>query len=203
MSRSNHKQQTTNNKQQTTNNKQQTTNNNYYLKAAINWLLLLLEQKAQTGETTAAELAAAEDMLLTAERSEPAPALIRLRQQLRLSQFEANLLLLCVAMELNPNIPQLYAIIQGGERNYPTFYLAFLLFKDPSWDIVSPERPLRYWQLIEILQSGVEPLMNSPLRADEKIVNYIKGLNYLDDRLAKLVLPWRAMGYGDTQYNNL
>ncbi|NEO98515.1 MAG: ATP-binding protein [Symploca sp. SIO2E9] len=41
--------------------------------------------------------------------------------------------------------------------------------------------------------------MTSPLRADEKIVNYIKGLNYLDDRLAKLVLPWRATANSDTQ----
>ncbi len=166
-------------------------NNNYYLKAAMNWLLLLLEQQAQREGTTAAELAEAESAMMAAERTQPVPALIKLRQQLKLSQFEMNLLLLCVAMELNQNIPQLYALVQGSERNYPTFYLAFLLFEAPSWDIVSPERPLRHWQLIEIIQSGVDPLITSPLRADEKIINYIKGLNYLDDRLAKLVLPWR------------
>ncbi len=174
-------------------------NNNYYLQAAMNWLLLLLEQQAQREGTTATELAEAESAMMAAERTQPAPALIRLRQQLHLSQFEANLLLLCVGMELNQNIPQLCALIQGSERNYPTFYLAFLIFEAPSWDIVSPERPLRYWRLIEILQSGVEPLITSPLRADEKIVNYIKGLNYLDDRLAKLVLPWQSTANSDTQ----
>ncbi|WP_293103598.1 ATP-binding protein [Moorena sp. SIOASIH] len=177
-------------------------NNNYYLKAAMAWLVLLLEQKAQREGTTAAELAAAEKTMIAAERVEPAPALVRLKHQLKLSQFEANLLLLCVAMELNQNIPQLYGLIQGNNRNYPTFYLAFMIFEAPAWDIVSPERPLRYWQLIEILQSGVDPSITSPLRADEKIINYIKGLNYLDDRLAKLVLPWKRPENSNTQPEN-
>jgi hypothetical protein len=51
------------------------------------------------------------------------------------------------------------------------------------------ERALRYWRLIEINQSGAEPLTTSPLRADERIVSYLKGLNYLDDRLAALLTP--------------
>src|SRR4029079_6436131 len=74
-------------------------------------------------------------------------------------------------------------------RAYPTFALALTLFSDPAWDALSPERPLRYWRLIEINQPGTLPLTVSPLRADERIVNYLKGLNYLDDRLAPLLLP--------------
>ena len=54
---------------------------------------------------------------------------------------------------------------------------------------MSPERPLRYWRMLEISQPGSQPLTTSPLRADERIVNYIKGLNYLDDRLALLLSP--------------
>src|SRR5262249_17950408 len=34
-----------------------------------------------------------------------------------------------------------------------------------------------------------QPLITSALKADERIVNYLKGLNYLDDRLAPLVAP--------------
>jgi hypothetical protein len=45
---------------------------------------------------------------------------------------------------------------------------------------------LRYARLIEISQPGAMPLTSSPLRADERIVNYLKGLNVLDDRLASL-----------------
>ena len=56
-------------------------------------------------------------------------------------------------------------------------------------EALSPERPLRYWRLIEINQPGSQPLTTSALRADERIVNYLKGLNYLDDRLAPLLAP--------------
>jgi hypothetical protein len=74
-------------------------------------------------------------------------------------------------------------------RPYPTFALALALFEEPSWDVLSPERPLRYWRLIEINQPGGQGLTMSALRADERIVNYLKGLNYLDDRLVPLIAP--------------
>jgi hypothetical protein len=63
------------------------------------------------------------------------------------------------------------------------------LFDDPAWEALAPERPLRYWRLIEINQPGAQPLTSSALRADERIVNYLKGLNTLDDRLATFVSP--------------
>ncbi|HEY9675109.1 MAG TPA: ATP-binding protein, partial [Waterburya sp.] len=34
-----------------------------------------------------------------------------------------------------------------------------------------------------------QPLTTSPIRADERVVNYIKGLNYLDERLTGLLVP--------------
>ncbi|MEQ8961939.1 MAG: ATP-binding protein, partial [Coleofasciculus sp. C2-GNP5-27] len=94
------------------------------------------------------------------------------------------------AMELDTRIAGLCAQVQGDlNRPYPTFALALSLFDDPTWDVLSPERPLRYWRLLEINQPGATPLTTSALRADERIVNYIKGLNYLDDRLAPLLMP--------------
>jgi ATPase family associated with various cellular activities (AAA)/Winged helix domain, variant len=118
------------------------------------------------------------------------PALMILAQRLGLSEFERNLLLLCAAMDLDPSIANLYAQAQGDlTRPYPTFALAMTLFKDPSWDALSPERPLRRWRLIEISQPGATPLTVSALRADERIVNYLKGLTYLDDRLTPVVSP--------------
>jgi AAA+ superfamily predicted ATPase len=64
-----------------------------------------------------------------------------------------------------------------------------MLFDAPSWDALAPQRPLRFWRLLEINQPGATPLTASPLRADERIVSYLKGLNALDDRLAQWLLP--------------
>jgi ATPase family associated with various cellular activities (AAA) len=123
----------------------------------------------------------------TADAERP-PALIQLAERLALSEFERHTLLLCAAMELDTRMGALCAKAQGdASRAYPTFALALALFDQPAWDVLSPERPLRHWRLIEINQPGAQPLINSALKADERVVNYIKGLNYLDDRLAPLV----------------
>jgi hypothetical protein len=115
---------------------------------------------------------------------EPPPALLVLSKLLGLSAFEREILLLCVATELDTSIGQLCGRAQGDpSRRYPTFALALALFDEPSWDALSPEHPLRHWRLLEIHQAPGQALTVSPLRADERIVNYVKGLNHLDDRL--------------------
>jgi ATP-dependent 26S proteasome regulatory subunit len=122
--------------------------------------------------------------------SQPPPALVLLAERFGLSRFERDLLLLCSAIELDTRMATLCSLAQGeASRSHPTFALAMSMFDEPAWDVLSPERPLRYWRLIEINQPGATPLTISPLRADERVVNYIKGLNYLDDRLAPLLVP--------------
>jgi hypothetical protein len=122
--------------------------------------------------------------------AEVTPALVVLAQRLGLSDFERDLLLLCAAMELDTRIALLCARAQhDASKPYPTFALAMALFDQPAWDAMSPERPLRYWRLIEISQLSAQPLVGSALRADERIVSYLKGANYLDDRVAPLLNP--------------
>src|SRR5213079_1147006 len=105
---------------------------------------------------------------------------------------------LCAAMELDTRIAGLCARAQRDPgKAYPTFALALTLFEQPAWDSMAPERPLRYWQLIETGQAGAQPLIASALRADERIVNYIKGLNYLDDRLAPSLIELAPANPGD------
>lgn len=117
------------------------------------------------------------------------PALETLVGRLKLSPFERDTLFLCVAMEFDTAMGALCAEAQHNpSRAYPTFGLALALFDDPAWDALSPMRPLRYWRLIEMHQLANQPLVASPLRADERIVSFLKGLNYLDDRIASLVL---------------
>jgi len=132
--------------------------------------------------------------LTIASEGEPAPALLLLSRQLGLSDFERDVLLLCVGVELDTRIASLCARAQDDPgRPYPTFALAMALFDQPAWDALSPERPLRYLRLLEINQPGAQALTTSALRADERIVSFVKGLNYLDDRLAPLVSPLRQV----------
>jgi hypothetical protein len=144
---------------------------------------------AATGAALAQALAERE----AAARVDPLPALLLLSECLGLSEFERDTLLLCAAAELDPDTSTRCAAAQGNPaRTYPTFALALQLFDEPSWDALSPHRPLRYARLIEINQPGATPLTASALRADERIVNYLKGLNTLDERLSSLVTPVAA-----------
>jgi ATPase family associated with various cellular activities (AAA) len=127
----------------------------------------------------------------------PAPALATLSTRLGLSKFEQDVLLLCAAMELDTGIAGMCARAQGdSSKPHPTFALALTIFDDPSWEALSPEGPLRHSRLIEITQLGGQPLTTSLLRADERIVNYLKGLNYLDDRISPMVVPLYAPAAG-------
>jgi hypothetical protein len=202
--------------------------NDQYLRSALTWLRLRLEQIAGSVESAQQTVPAqypgkksllnilkqkpapensgmvlldsshkvADEMIsislnemINAEGMSPPPALILLSQLLGLSRFEKEILLLCAGMELDTRIPSLCAQAQDNpHRPYPTFALAMALFDDPLWDALSPYRPLRHWRLIEINQSSSQPLTTSALRADERIVNFIKGLNSLDERLASLLI---------------
>ncbi|MEB3283247.1 MAG: ATP-binding protein [Lyngbya sp.] len=173
--------------------------NNQFLAAALKWLRLRLVGLAESVKGNVddsqqnfnwrEEIEQAETEMAEAA-GKLTPALILLSQRLGLSEFEQWVLLLCAAMEFDTRIPQLCAEAQDNpHRPYPTLALAMACFENPEWGVVLPERPLRYWRLIEIHQVGTQPLTASALRADERIVNYLKGLNYLDDRLASLVFP--------------
>jgi hypothetical protein len=128
--------------------------------------------------------------LRAAEAFDPPPALIQLQKRMDLSTFERDVLLLCVAMELDTAIAGLCARVQeDSSRTFPTFELAMTVFDDPAWDAQSPLRPLRYYRIIEVSRGAAQPLTTSALRADERIVNFVKGLAHLDDRIAPFVTP--------------
>jgi len=121
---------------------------------------------------------------------EPSPAMLLLSRRFGLSDFERDVLLLCVALELDTGTAaRCAAVHRQPDRDHPTFALAMVISAHPAWEALSPERPLRHWRLIEINQPPGRALTASALRADERIVNYVKGLNHLDDRLAPLLVP--------------
>lgn len=163
--------------------------NESYLTTALAWLRQVLEQQAGiSSKGDAPPLTAA--VLAVDEASETVPALALLSQRFDLSPFEQKLLLLCAALELDTQIAALCAKAQDHpQRPYPTFALALTLFDQPHWTVVMAEGALRHWQLIEVIPNATTPLTVSPLRADMRVVNYLKGVNCLDDRLAALVSP--------------
>ena len=131
--------------------------------------------------------AAAADRRRAANISPP-PALEVLAEQLGLTEYERDLLLLCTAMELDTSIATRCAFANGDAAlAFPTYALAMRVFPGAAWDAVSPRRALRYWHLVEPVQGAGQSLTTSALRADERIVNYVKGLNELDERIERLV----------------
>ncbi|MCD5341557.1 AAA family ATPase [Arthrobacter sp. AK04] len=125
-----------------------------------------------------------------AEDQDDPPPLIMLARRLGMTAFERNVLLLSVAMELDTRIAGLCARVHRvPAMDYPTFALAMSVFDDPGWDAISPERPLRHWQLVDVVRTGPEPLTSSRLRADDRIVSFVKGLHHLDERLRPILRP--------------
>ena len=186
--------------------------NEEYLAAAISWLRLKLlhhiDCMHETGDasggesryrhrrgesssrTLLTELQQAEAEMAAAADVTPKPALLILEEVFDLSSFERCVLLMCIASELDTQIPSLCARAQDDtNRPYPTFALVLSVFDDPVWDVVSAEHSLRYWELIQVSPIVNQPLTTSPIKADERILNYIKGLNNTDERLKSYLVP--------------
>ena len=144
-------------------------------------------QAATVAAGSAAELARQADQLAG---QAPPPELVTLAARVGLSRFERDVLLLCATAELDPSVRGLCAAAHGNEAmTYPTFALALTVLPDPAWDALTPHGPLRTWRLIEVSQARGEALVSAPLRTDERIVNYLKGIDHLDARLRALVQP--------------
>lgn len=116
------------------------------------------------------------------------PALEQLCSTFGLSSFERDVLLLCAGMELDAMFPSLCAAAQGdSQRAFPTLGLALATFSVPQWKALMPTSPLRRWRMIEI--GAGSALTLSPLRIDERILHYLTGFQYLDERLAGIIEP--------------
>jgi hypothetical protein len=113
------------------------------------------------------------------------PALEALAATFALSAFERDLLLLAAAPDLDPRFAALCAAAQGDPgRPWPTFALALAALEEPYWGALTPQAALRHWRLIE-LGTG-DGLTGVPLRADERVLHYLRGIEGLDERLAAL-----------------
>jgi hypothetical protein len=123
-----------------------------------------------------------------------AAAIDTLAVRFGLTDFERDVLLLCVAPELDPSFERLYAYVQDdATRKYITPYLAFTLLGggEPAGLVRAsflPDAPLRRWCLLttETAVSG-GALSGRALRLDEGLANHILGISRLDERCQRVV----------------
>jgi hypothetical protein len=164
--------------------------NDAYLGIALQWVRLKLAALGSPGEAADDQVRDAHRRMLEAEQATPPPALALLAATLGLSRFEQEVVLLCSSMELDTRIGPLCADAHDDPRKaFPTFALAMAMLDEPEWTAVSPAGALRSWRLVEADPRSSEPLIMQPLRVDERVVHFVKGLNVLDERLAALTRP--------------
>ena len=150
--------------------------NQQYLLAAIGQVQQLLAQACEPPAETGVAPSLPDVEVLTENEA----ALEILCHCFGLSVFERALLVLCTGMEFSRTLPDLCAQLQQGAR-HPTLGLALSILPEAHWSALLPDRPLRYWKLLE-LQPGAE-LTQCPLRIDERILHYLMGMGSLDERL--------------------
>jgi ATP-dependent 26S proteasome regulatory subunit len=151
--------------------------------------IIIAGSPVNSGEMSALQVTEAAEKLFAAEKADPPPAMVILSQKLGLSRFEQEILLLCAAFELDTRFAGLFARAHDDAgKAYPTFGLALAISDEPAWDALSPHNPLRHLHLLEINQPPAQPLTASALRIDERILNYIKGLNDQDERLMSMLV---------------
>jgi hypothetical protein len=165
------------------------TANQQHLATALAGVRIALQQylaRAQ-GRTSDQEVQTASPEVLDRDFETDPAALTSLCAAFHLTSFERDLLLLCAGVELSGSLAQLCGEAQGGKVSYPTFSLALAALPDAHWSALTPASSLRYWRLIEVANG--ESLTQSRLRIDERVLHYLNGLTYLDDRLRGLVEP--------------
>ncbi|WP_072620749.1 ATP-binding protein [Spirulina major] len=120
--------------------------------------------------------------------SPPVSLLASLSQRLGLSSFEAEIVLLGAAMELDPHCATLCAEIAGNpEHTYPTLALALALFPDAVWDVLSPQRPLLQWRLFRF--DATAGLTQARLTLDPRILCYLLDVPAFDRTLSVWMHP--------------
>src|SRR4030095_17175036 len=97
-----------------------------------------------------------------------------------------DLLLWCATLELNPGFAELTSSIQQNPSSVlPTFTTALAVLPNAHWSAISPQNPLRYWQLIEVNQTLF--ITKSSLKISEHILHYLAGVQHLHLKLREVV----------------
>ncbi len=102
-----------------------------------------------------------------------------------LSDFERDILLLAVGMELESSIAVSIGKAQSGKLLYPTFSLALTLFASSYWSALIPDAPLRKWRLIELGEG--ETLITRRIFIPERVLHFLTGLSVGEEMLDGMI----------------
>jgi SpoVK/Ycf46/Vps4 family AAA+-type ATPase len=124
------------------------------------------------------------------------PALDVLAKVFHLTLFDQDVLLLCLAPELDPAFERLYAYVQDdATRKYPTFHLAWTLCidqdvtRETAYSSFLPGAPLRRFGLISFEYTNTTHRSVEPIRLNRRIADYLLGLNRMDDQVTHILRP--------------
>ena len=153
--------------------------NQQLLVAEFTRLRRLLGEAAAPGQADDAALALARARM-------PAPAAIdTLATLFQLSPFERDLVLLAAGVEMDARLAALCAQAHAAQRPWASFGLALAVLPDPHWSALAPDAPLRQGRLLEPDEGA--GLASARLKLDERVLHYLAGLNWLDQRLQPLL----------------
>jgi hypothetical protein len=140
-----------------------------------------------------------DDALAGESRSEPPPPIVVLGTLFGLSPFECDVLMLSLAAELDPSLSRLFAYVQDDPRRpYVTPHLVLSLLLTDEGERVealasfASMAPLRRFRLLH-LEAAPETLLGlRTMRLDDRVAEYLRGINRPDERIADLLRPLPA-----------
>ena len=137
------------------------------------------------------ELAAQAAWLTAAGRP---PAIEVMCQSFSLNGFERDVLLLAAASEIDSSFGRLYAYVQDDVSvRHATLELSAALFCTTLAEgrqarrCLTPDAALRRYQLVQC--AGGASVALRPITTDDRVIDYLDGLNRLDERATDLMRP--------------
>jgi ATP-dependent 26S proteasome regulatory subunit len=150
-----------------------------------------LQQKIQqTIEPSEAEEPILEAPEIPQPKDISPPTLQSLCEEFGLSQLERDLLIMCVAAEIDFSFGQLLHQSLGNVQSpYPTIHTALTISSYPGIHIYNRNLPLFKWQIVDITSSG--NLVTAPLKIKPWALQYLLGYDYEPPEYQGMLTPNR------------
>lgn len=147
---------------------------------------LATEQGDAPDAAATADWQAAEDALLTAQRSlQGEHPLERIARRCALSPFETEALLWAAGVAINTDLADLTARLSGNRVPHPTPALLLAVLPDSHWTAFAPDAPLRRLELVALAPGPDLPAQ--PMQVAERVLHALLDVATMDERLLPFV----------------